>query len=254
MNEDQRRFPRESCLISAHLRLGKRLYEGTLLNVCEDGAFIATPAPLDEDTALELRFRHPRTDETVKARAVVARRIRPGQGRVGIGVKLIDDLSSLESAAGAQASSTGTWSRPELVSDSGSWGQTQRKKEVISGTVPAVGEPESDRRLAGARVAGQRLQARHQAPGELPGSCTVLDLGEGGSTLASDRLPKVGRLVRIDLDSHLGGRAPGVSLTGRVTWRREEGSPSFGLQILHFGGSEHRIRFAELLAWARRNG
>ena len=82
----------------------------------------------------------------------------------------------------------------------------------------------------------------------------VLEAGEGGISLASDRPPRVGRLVRVDLDSHLGHRSPGVTLTGRVSWRREEGSPAFGLQILHFGGAEHRARYNEFLDWARSLG
>lgn len=260
MTGDRRRYTREACLISAHVRLGKRIYEGTITNVCEDGAFVATQAPFPEDTSIQLRFRHPRTDATVKARAVVARRIRPGQGQMGLGVRLIDDLSSLEEEAGAVASNSGTWSRPEAVSHSGTWSRVELEKAsaTSSGAIPTVDDISTSfdgvERRKPRRVRSPRLRVRLKAAGELPSTGIVLDAAEGGCSIATDRPPKVGRLVRLELDNHGGVREPQIELTGKVIWRREDtavdGSPrAFGVQILHFAGSENRLRYGLFLTF-----
>jgi len=259
MTGDQRRYARESCLISAHVRLGKRIYEGTILNVCEDGAFVVTGAPFEEDSSVQLRFRHPRTDETVKARAVVCRRIRPGEGRPGLGLKLIDDLSSLEESGGAVSSRSGTWSRPEAVSHSGVWSRADLERKVTaSGAIPTVEDISSsfdtDERPRAPRLSSLWVRVRLQTAGDAPGTGVVLDAAEGGFSVATDRPPRVGKLVRIEVDSHLGVRSPPMEVTGKVTWRRDEpgldGTPrAFGVQILHFSGSEHRVRYEQYLAF-----
>jgi hypothetical protein len=262
MTGDRRRYSREACLISAHVRLGKRIYEGTILNVCEDGAFVVTGAPFDEDSAIQLRFRHPRTDGTVKARAVVCRRVRPGSGQPGLGLKLIDDLSSLEESGGAVSSKSGTWSRPEAVSHSGVWSRADLEREVTAPGATPTGDDISSSVQDGGRARAPRLpslrvRVRLQTAGAPPGTGVVLDAAEGGFSIATDRPPRVGKLVRIDMDSHLGVRSPSLEVTGKVTWRRDEpgldGSPrAFGIQILHFSGSQHRVRYEQYLAFLRQ--
>ncbi len=262
MTGDRRRYPREPCLISAHVRHGKRIYEGTILNVCEDGAFVVTGAPFEEDSAVQVRFRHPRTDRTVKARAVVCRRIRPGEGRPGLGLELIDDLSSLEEEGGAISSKSGTWSRPEALSHSGVWNRAAlERKATASGAIPTVEDISSSvdtqQRPRAPRLPSLRVRVRLQTAGAAPGTGVVLDAAEGGFSIATDRPPRVGKLVRIEVDSHLGVRSPPLEVTGKVTWRRDEpsldGSPrAFGIQILHFSGSEHRQRYDQYLAFLRQ--
>ena len=262
MTGDRRRYAREACLISAHVRLGKRIYEGTILNLCENGAFVATGAPFEEDASIQLRFRHPRTDATVKARAVVARRIRPGAGQTGLGLRLVDDLSSLEEAAGAVASHSGTWSRPEAASQSGTWSRVDMELAAAtsSGGIPTVQDISTSfdgiERRNPPRVISPRLRVRLRAGGELPATGVMIDAAEGGCSVATDRPPKVGKLVRVELDNHEGVRAPAIELTGKVIWRREatglDGSPkAFGLQILHFAGSDHRIRYQGYMSWLK---
>ena len=259
---DRRRYMREPCLISAHVRLGKRIYEGTVVNVCEDGAFVATGAPFEEDSTVQLRFRHPRTDATVKARAVVARRIRPGHGPAGLGLRLVDDLTSLEAEAGAVASASGTWSRPEAASQSGTWSRLDldEQQSTSSGGIPTVEDIstsyEGEERRTPDRVRSPRLRVRLKAAGELPSTGMVTDAAEGGLSIATDRPPQVGRLVRLELDNHQGVRAPQVELTGEVVWRRAEtgfdGSPrAFGVQILHFAGSADRLRYEEFIEFLK---
>ncbi len=262
MTGDRRRYMREACLISAHVRHGKRIYEGTVLNVCEDGAFVVTGAPFDEDASVQLRFRHPRTDATVKARAVVCRRVRPGQGQTGLGLRLLDELTSLEAHAGAVPSHSGTWSRPDAASQSGTWRRVDMEiASDTSGSFPSVediSEPfAGPERRGPARHPAPQVRVRVQAAGELAITGAVQDAAEGGFSVATDRPPRVGKLVRVELDSHEGGRGAGVELTGRVIWIREEtgldGSPrAFGVQILHFGGSQHRLRYGEFLVFIKR--
>lgn len=257
MTSDRRRYPREPCLISAHVRLGKRIHEGTILNICEDGALVLTGAPFEEDSSVQLRFRHPRTDATVKARAVVSRRVRPGGGRPALGLKLIDELCSLEEGAGAVNSHSGTWSRPEAASQSGTWSRLDMEiAETASDSMPTVEDISTSfdgiERRKPDRHPSPRIRVRLQTAGDPPGTGVVLNAADGGFSVATDRPPRIGKLVRVEVDSFEGLRAPPFEVTGKVIWRRSEpgldGEPrAFGVQILHFSGAEHRLRYHKFL-------
>jgi len=247
--EERRKYPREGCLISGHVRSGKRIYECTLVDICEDGCFAVTQAPFDPETLIQVRFRHPRSDELVKARAVVARRIRPGEGRVGVGLRLVDTLSSLEPAAGAAPSTSGTWSRPELVTRSGTW----RTFDLENKVTDLTGEHEtiSDEERRGAanddtgRADAGRMRVQLQIGGGGRAMALLMNMSEGGFCAASEHPPPEGKLMRLELRY----RNQPVTVTAKVVWRsdRAGGLRTFGARILQFGDTRSKESWAGLL-------
>ena len=109
---DRRRFAREPCLVTVHLRIGTQIFEGTLVNISEDGAFMAIRRTVQDGTEVQVRFHHPWTDQAVTARAMVMRNVaQPGLGGpdAGIGLALLDTLTDLEEN---QATTSGSF--PQL--------------------------------------------------------------------------------------------------------------------------------------------
>ncbi len=100
MDGERRSCARDACLISAHVRDGSRLYDGTLLDISEHGTYLAARAPLEPGTEVQLRFRHPRTESIASVPAVVMRRVRPGESggcEPGVGLAFLHSLTRLES-------------------------------------------------------------------------------------------------------------------------------------------------------------
>lgn len=260
MSGERRRHPRESTLISCHVRAGKQIYEGTVMNLCEDGAFVATPAPLADETAIQLRFRHPRSHETVKARAVVAWRVRPGEGSLGIGVRLVDSLTALEPHSGAVASASGTWARPDLTGVSGIWSTVPHPRDhhtpnIHSGEFAPVGDGDlSERRGLSTPDTGRAQAGRRRVsitqPGDHPVMALLQNVSEAGFSAACERPPPEGKLFRLEIPDE--GEA--ITLTGRVVWRTNTsgGLRSFGAEIVQYGGSASRARYEALVNRLRR--
>jgi len=251
--EERRQYPRMTCLISAHVRKGTKIYEGTVTNLCEDGCFVISSAPFDEDAPIQLRFRHPRTDTVVKSRAVVQRRVKPGEGRMGLGLTLVDTLSALEPSAGATVSSSGTWSRPELATRSGTWatfdagGSTDR----ITSTGPSDTTHQKivDRRGMSTEDTARTDAGRRRVKIELSGGAPVMGLldniSEGGFSASAEPCPPLGKLFRMSFSYD--GR--NVELAAKVTWRADAqgGLRGFGAIILKFAGKQDHLAWNDLL-------
>ncbi|MCO4772275.1 MAG: PilZ domain-containing protein [Deltaproteobacteria bacterium] len=253
--EERRRYPREGCLITAHVRSGKRIYEGTIVNICEDGCFVQTTAPLDDDATLQLRFRHPRTDATVKARAVVARRVKPGQGSMGLGLKLIDTLGMLEPGSrGVEESPSGTWSRQELLSRSGTWAAYDAgDRHDTGGRTGTLHQAIGDRRGVHTEDTGRtdagRRRVRIQVAGGSPSMALLFNMSERGFSAGSERAPIVGKLLRLDLEWE--GRT--ASCTAKTIWRSDVpgGLRTFGATVVQFSGHGSVVTWQDLLASLR---
>ncbi len=245
--EERRRFPREGCLISGHVRSGKRIYEGTITDLCEDGCFVATPAVFDEDAAIQLRFRHPRTEQVVKARAVVARRVGPGAGRLGRGLRRVATQAKRAPHPRAIPSTSGTWSRPELLSRSGTWqaydaGHTDQIGALTGeeiGDRRGVGTPDTD------RTDGQKRRLSVHIAGSPPCMGLLVNASEAGFCAAAERCPPVGNLLSIQL-TH---RGRPIEVTAKAIWRSDAagGLRSFGAKILKFSGARDREGWRALL-------
>ncbi len=252
--QERRKYPREGCLISGHVRAGARIYECTLVDICEDGCFAVTPAPFDSESMIQVRFRHPRSNELVKARAVVARRIRPGEGRMGLGLRLVDTLGSLEPASGAQSSSSGTWSRPELATRSGTWS----RYDLGQGVASLTGEHEiaSDIERRGkrtddtSRTDAGRVRVQLQIGGGGRAMALLINMSEGGFCAASEHPPPEGKLMRLETRY----RNQLIAVTSKVVWRSDTaaGLRTFGARILQFGDSGSKESWAHMLASLRR--
>ncbi len=251
--DDRRRHPRRQSLISAHVRYGTRIYEGTIVDISKDGCFVATPAPVERENAIQLRFKHPQTKEMVKIRAVVARRVRPGSGRLGLGLKLIDTQGRLEHAnRNLQASTSSTRSRPGFVSRAGTpgaYGGSHPRRPT--GEVEPVHSEVGDRRDAATdRVDAGRRRIRIQQAGGVATMGFLLNMSERGFSAASERAPPVGKLFRLELD-HEDNR--NTTMAAKCTWRAEApgGLRSFGGTLLQFSSHEAAEAWADLLASLR---
>ena len=255
--DNRRRHPRQQSLISAHVRYGKRIYEGTIVDISEDGCFVATAAPIERDTAIQLRFRHPRTEEMVKSRAVVARRVRPGAGRLGLGLRLIDTLGRLEPAAGSpHASTSGTRPHPgfdsrvgtRAASGAGSArrpGGGQKRRQAKVGDRRGAANEDTDRVDAG------RRRVRIQQAGGVPTMGVLLNMSERGFSAASERAPPVGKPFRLEIDLEDSRK---ITMAAKCTWRSDVpgGLRSFGGALLQFSTHEAAVAWADLLTALRR--
>lgn len=253
--DERRRYPREGCLITAHVRMGKRIFEGTIIDICEDGCFVASTAPFDEDSPLQIRFRHPRTNQIVKARTVVARRVNPKDGRIGLGLKLIDTLEMLGQSTGLTASSSGAWSRPELATQSGTWStyaQDRRAQAEKKGRGELWSPEAGDRRGLHTedtdRTEAGRIRTRLQVAGTHPTMALLLDVSESGFCTTTTPCPPIGKLLKIEF-TH---QEAAISVTAKAIWRSNDGGPRrFGATILKFGGHDDREGWHAMLATLR---
>jgi hypothetical protein len=261
---DRRRFAREPCLLTVHLRVGKQIYEGTLVNISENGGFLATRRPVEPGTQVQVRFRHPWTDRSVTARAMVMRQIRPGERggpEAGLGLALLDSLSALEDDVGA----TTTGSFPRLSDEE--IAKLRSQAEVMSGAHQTIEPPPrpSPRPNSGPAPSpasspdGKPMrQARHASPphkvffhaaGRRDSIGTLTNISAGGMQVKCSDPPDVGRLVRLEIVEG-DGRA-NLRVAGKITWSNtlpDADRPiGFGVRILHFISATDERRFASFL-------
>lgn len=256
MSGDRREFAREGWLISAHLRVGTRIHEGTLINISEKGAFCATRSLVEAGAAVQVRFRHPWTDDAVTAAGVIMRRSTGGDGlgpQAGVAIALLESLSGLEdSDANVSLSDSlvpGTIStlrqlRERAVTDeAGRSGDhatvTSGPHDIISGSHP----------LPAANEDG-RITCTFEATGRPTTVAELRDVDAAGFTVLTPDPPDTGRLVRIEVDPPSSATHP-TRMAGKVSWSSSsDASPQaegFGVQILHFLSSADERRFHELL-------
>ena len=94
--EDRRAQPRHPCQVEVSIRSEQISYPGTILDLSEGGAFIATTVLAEVGLSLGLRFRHPIDSQLVAVDAVVRRVVGPEsapQGSQGVGVQFNKPLS-----------------------------------------------------------------------------------------------------------------------------------------------------------------
>ncbi len=264
MSGDRRKFVREGCLISAHLRVGTRIYEGTLVNISEQGAFFATRLPVETGSAVQIRFRHPWTDEAVTAAGVVMRRSQGGDGlgpQNGVALALLDSLSDLEDTdANVSLSDSlvpGSMStlrklRSRARTDEARRSGSHPTIEVESGPhpIPSGLSPRPPIRT-GART------CTFEGTGRSPTAGDLQSLSSGGFAVLTADPPDRGRLVRVEIDPPDSNTFP-TRIAGKVTWSsatdtdaRAEG---FGIHILHFLSSADERRYQDILLSERLRG
>lgn len=252
MSGDRRRFAREQCLISAHLRVGTKIHEGTLVNVGEDGAFCATHAAVEPGAAVQVRFRHPWNDEPVTAAAVVMRRSRPGDGlgpQAGVALALLDSLSDLEDTTANVSLSDSL--PPEAMRNlrdlrkralSANVERSGGHPTVISGPSPTVSGP---------HPRPNAVTCTFEATGHAASPGTLRDITPTGFMVATLLPPVAGRLVRVEIDPVAEGVHP-ARIAGEVLWTSADPDDprgqGFGLQILHFLSSADERRYLDLLS------
>ncbi|MGE5113046.1 MAG: PilZ domain-containing protein [Acidobacteriaceae bacterium] len=73
--KDQRRSERQWIALPVHIYMGKSLIEGTTLNLSEHGMYLFTAANIPFDAKIEVVFRPPSEKETVRASAMVRRKV-----------------------------------------------------------------------------------------------------------------------------------------------------------------------------------
>jgi hypothetical protein len=262
---DRRRFAREACLLTVHLRVGTQIYEGTLVNISENGAYLAIRRSVAEGTEVQVRFRHPWTDAAVTGRAMVMRNVTPGTAGAsgpGIGLALLDTLSDLE---GADVISSGSF--PQIPKDQvealrAKARDTAALREIrrpVSQPSPkpvaqVAPEPRSIDRPT--RHAAPGLDVLFHASGRRNAMGTLSNISAGGLQVACDAPPEPGRLVRLEIVE--GSGHPNLRLAGRVTWANEdpegEQARGFGVRILHFLSAADERRFASFLIELKEQG
>lgn len=256
---DRRRFAREPCLLTVHLRLGTHIYEATLVNISENGAFLAIRRSVQEGTEVQVRFRHPWTDKAVTARAMVMRNVSaPGLGGpdAGLGLALMDTLSDLD---GDVATSSGSF--PQIPKDQVEL--LRAKAQQTASLRSARFTPDRPLPVAKARPVAPdngkpHRPERHHAPalqivfhasGRRNSLGTLGDISAGGLQVLCDAPPEPGRLVRLEIVE--GPTQPNLRIAGRVTWSHEEPEGDrprgFGVRILHFLSAADERRFASFL-------
>ena len=266
---DRRRFAREACLLTVHLRVGTHIYEGTLVNISENGAYMATQRTVAEGTEVQVRFRHPWTDRAVTGRAMVMRNVAPGSAGAsgpGIGLALLDTLSDLEDE---ETISSGSFPQipPEQVE---LLRARAREAAPLPGSRPPLGGPRSapqappppdDGQATGhsasgggrpprpARVLSPDLEVLFHASGRRNSMGTLTNISAGGLQVACAMPPDPGRLVRLEIVE--GSGQPNLRIAGRVTWSNpdvdSEQPRGFGVRILHFLSAADERRFASFL-------
>lgn len=263
---DRRRFAREPCLISAFVRQGAKIYEGTLVNICNNGGYLATRRTIEAGTKVQLRFRHPWTDETVTARAVVMRRVTRGSSEgpeAGLGMALLDSLSDLEEEPDM---TSGTFPRPEPEQAERLQAQAQASAKARAEQLRAA---ERLRRASqpGARApaaaqsgprAHQMRPARLDTPplkvffyssGRRDSFGTLIDISQQGLQIRCSDPPEKDRLVRLELVESAG--RSNLRIAGKVTWSNTIPSDGkgigFGVRVLHFLSAADEQRWHQLM-------
>jgi len=256
---DRRRFAREPCLVTVHLRIGTQIFEGTLVNISEDGAFMAIRRTVQDGTEVQVRFRHPWTDQAVTARAMVMRNVaQPGLGGpdAGIGLALLDTLTDLEEN---QATTSGSF--PQLQKEQVEMLRAKaRERAALQSSrftpdrpipIPrqAPAPADSSKPARPARHATPALQVLFHASGRRNSYGTLGDISAGGLQVLCDAPPEQGRLVRLEIVE--GSGQPNLRIAGRVTWANEDAEGErprgFGVRILHFLSAADERRFASFL-------
>lgn len=95
---DRRRGPRRTTRARVLADLGGSVVEGVLLDVGEQGAWLALHDSVPAGSSLRLTFEHPDSRETVSAAGIVARCVRLGMQitpAFGLGIEFDQPLSSL---------------------------------------------------------------------------------------------------------------------------------------------------------------
>lgn len=240
---DRRKFAREACLISAFVRVGSRIHEGTLTNISNNGSYFSSRRGVEPGTRVQVRFRHPWTEETVTARGIVMRAVTGPQA--GLGIAMLDSLSDLEEepdptsgtfaiASGSEADRLAaqararTAARLKAASTPGA-----RVPSPPVATTPSEPKPHQ---MRPARFGTDSLLVNFYGAGRQDATGTLSDVSTGGLQIKTERPPKLNRLVRLEIQERA-GRQP-LRIAGKVTWSSTEakdGRPAgFGVRILHF--------------------
>ena len=226
--------------------MGSQIYEGTLVNICEEGSFVATRAAVAAGDAVQLRFRHPWSDETVTARAVVMRRVHAGETtgpRVGLALALLDSLTALEESP-ALATSSGSFppdAFPELKA-------LRERARAAASSVHHLGAPGPASQATG-------VPAVFTGTGRPPTACDLSNLTATGFAINTDHPPDKDRLVRVEINTADPTQQP-LRIAGKVTWSSAGGkapSEGFGIRILHFLSSHDEERYRHLVEGLKRN-
>jgi|GEM_PF-3289207 len=251
---DRRRFARELCLTSAVIRQGKQIHQATIHDIAENGMFVAIDEIIPIGAGVQVRFKHPWTDEMTTARAVVMRRNPKGGSEgpaTGFGVQLLTTLSDLEDA---EAISTSATIPPELMADA----QKLRNRAILSRPpAPRDGKAASFQSMpprSKSRRRGRRVVYNGVESGETEG--LLRRIADETVVVAGRRIPTVGRLIRVTIDGPT-PEAPTLGLAGKVIWNsseyeREGGLDQFEISILHFLSSGDEERYRALLRQAKR--
>ncbi len=73
--KDQRRSERQWIALPVHIHMGKSLIEGTTLNLSEHGMYLFTAANLPSGAEIEVVFRPPAEKESLRASAIIRRKV-----------------------------------------------------------------------------------------------------------------------------------------------------------------------------------
>ncbi len=255
---DRRRFMREPCLISAYLRVGSRIHEGTLVNISNNGGYFASKRPVEPGSRVQLRFRHPWTEETVTARGIVMRSIGAGSRegpQPGLGIALLDSLSDLEDEPDP---TSGTFSVPvaqeveRLTAQARARTAARLKAASRPGSkvgIPAVSGTGSHPKVKAhqmrqARYKTDRLTVNFYGAGRRDSVGLLSDISVGGLHVLTRDPPEMNRLVRLEI---LDEGRPSLKIAGKVTWSEPEDTPErkagFGIRILHFLSADDEKRW-----------
>ena len=256
---DRRKFAREPCLLTVHLRVGTHIYEGTLVNISENGAYLALRRTVQEGTEVQVRFRHPWTDRAVTGRAIVMRNVpSAGSGgpEAGLGLALLDTLTDLEDSAAVYSGSFPQVSPHQLEALRTKAREAAALREsrwTPNRPIPAqpspTQAPDDGKPVRPTRHPAPELQVIFHASGRRNCMGTLANISAGGLHVACEAPPEEGRLIRLEIVE--GGRQPNLRIAGRVTWANDDPDDArprgFGIRILHFLSAADERRFASFL-------
>jgi len=242
---DRREFAREACLISAFVRVGSQIHEGTLTDISNAGSYFATRRAVEPGTRVQLRFRHPWTEETVTARGIVMRAV--GGGRAGLGIALLDSLSDLEEepdptsgtfniVRASEAEKLSAQAQAQVLAAAA---RLQAAASTPGAHIPGAPTPPvgpRTRNMRPARYGTGALSVTFYGAGRQAATGTLSDVSAGGLQIRTHVPPEMNRLVRLELHEQ-GVRDP-LRIAGKVTWSSATDTDTrkagFGVRIVHF--------------------
>ena len=256
MDGDRREFAREACLIRAFVLVGSRIHEGTLTNISNNGIYFSSRRGVEPGTRIQLRFRHPWTEETVTARGIVMRAVSGRQA--GLGIAMRDSLSDLEDEPDP---TSGTFSIAQgsevdrLTSQARARAAARLKAASMPGAripTPASSTTSSEsqpHQMRPARFRTESLTVNFYGAGRQDATGTLTDVSTGGLRIKTERPPEQNRLVRLEIQEH-DGRQP-LRIAGKVTWSSSadptDRRTGFGVRILHFLSAADEQRWDQFL-------